>query len=482
MTRTIDRRSRRSARVRLHILTAALILLAAGCGLAEQQRDTEGEGETGGGAIKLAILSDCEGAFGSFYEQTIGGALAAFAAYAGGQAEDRSKPSAGMSGIEVAGRPIEIVGFGCSDDTADTAIRETRRLMEELGADILIGPLSGDEAIAVSNYAKSHPDKTFVNGSAGSLDPTMKVRAPNFFRYQGDGAQWNAGLGQVAMERLGWKTAAVISDDYSFAWTSTAGFIADFCAVGGQVTSRVFPPLNETDYSSHVRQLPSPDQVDGYFWAVGGAGLIPALKAFEQAHGPINPEQHIGNLFWGTPGQFEQLSRRVAGAYIGSAGSAADLKTPRAEEYTQQIADAFDAFPPVEGDTAAQASSTFVYNYFNAAWGLIEGLEAVEGDLGEGQRALQEALAEVELDAGYGRITLDSNRNGVQDQFIQQLYLDGDQLAVRTVAMVPEVDQSFGGTFTPDGPVPSRDFPPCERRDLPWTGKLIPVEDGVPQG
>ncbi len=29
--------------------------------------------------------------------------------------------------------------------------------MEQLGADIMIGPLSGDESIAVANYAKQHP-------------------------------------------------------------------------------------------------------------------------------------------------------------------------------------------------------------------------------------------------------------------------------------------------------------------------------------
>ena len=85
---------------------------------------------------------------------------------------------------------------------------------------------------------------------------------------------------------LGWRKAAIIMDDYSFGWTSAAGFIADFCAVGGKITKRVFPPLNTTDYSSYVRQLPPPDQVDGYFWVVGGTGTEPSLKAFEQAYGP----------------------------------------------------------------------------------------------------------------------------------------------------------------------------------------------------
>ena len=134
----------------------------------------------------------------------------------------------------MAGKKIEVVGYGCSDATADKAIEETRRLVEQEGADILVGPLSGDEGIAVANYAKEHPDKTFINGIAGAQDSTLKVRAPNFFRYHPDGAQWSAGLGDYAYNDLGWKKAAIIGDDYSFPYTSLAGFVAEYCAIGGE--------------------------------------------------------------------------------------------------------------------------------------------------------------------------------------------------------------------------------------------------------
>ena len=55
--------------------------------------------------------------------------------------------------------------------------------------------------------------------------------------FHSDGAQWAAGLGDYAYNKLGWKTAAVIGDDYSFPYTSLAGFIAEFCAVGGRPPS-----------------------------------------------------------------------------------------------------------------------------------------------------------------------------------------------------------------------------------------------------
>ena len=187
----------------------------------------------GGTPIKIAILSDCKGAFAAFYGADVGGAIQAFVEQTGAKVVNKNDPIKGMKGGTIAGHPIKLVGIGCSNDSADLAISETKRLMEKLGADILIGPLSGDESIAVAKYAKAHPKKTFVNGTAGALDTTMIVRAPNFFRWNGDGAQWNAGTGWVAYNVLGWRKVDVIMDDYSFGWTSAAGFIAEFCALGG---------------------------------------------------------------------------------------------------------------------------------------------------------------------------------------------------------------------------------------------------------
>jgi branched-chain amino acid transport system substrate-binding protein len=428
-----------------------------------------------GTPIKVGVLSDCQGAFGSFDNQDLAGVVAAFSQFAGAKPKNPNKPRDGMTGGAIGDHPIKIVGIGCSDDRADTAIKETRRLMEQLDADVMIGPLSGDESIAVANYAKQHPTKTFVDGSAGAQDTTLKVQAPNFFRFNGDGAQWNAGLGDIAYNQLGWRKAAVISDDYSFGWTSTAGFIAEFCAAGGQVVQRVFPPLNTTDYSSYAQQLKT--DVDGTFVAVGGAGLIPFLKAYEQAKGPIDAKKFMGNLFWGTPGQFEQLGPRVSGAYIGGAGTAGDLNTPWAQGYANDVIGKWFKTIPPGGAAAPQAASTFTYGYFVNTWGLIKGLEAVKGDLSGNQKALQQALAKTTLPAPYGEIKLDANRQAVTDIYAQQLVTKNGKLAVKTVARIPQVDQTFGGTFSASTPAPGRNAPKCEKRNLPWLGKSqsVPV-------
>ncbi|GIU95522.1 MAG: ABC transporter substrate-binding protein [Gaiellaceae bacterium] len=421
--------------------------------------------------VRVAIMTDCKGAFAFGYELDIGGAQAAFAQYAGGKPKNRKKPSAGMTGIRVGNTPVNIVGYGCGDDTAPTAIKETRRLMEQLRADVMVGPLSGDEAVAVANYAKGKPTKTFIIGTAGSQDPTMQIAPKNMFRYHGDGAQWNAGLGEIVYKRLGWRRAAIIMDDYSFGWTSGAGIIADFCAIGGQITKRVFPPLNTTDYAPYIRQLPRPGTVDGYFWVVGGTGTGASLKAFEQAYGRLDPKQHAGNLFFAFLGADKEVAPKVVGAYVGGFGTAPGLKTKQARAYEAVIKKWYPDLPAADG---------FVHNYYNAAWALVLGLQKSGGRVGA---ALQAAMPRA-LKGGYevsdnGQIRLDSRRQAIQDQYPLQIVKQGNSIVTQVVGYVPNVDQSFGGLFKPSSPPPGRAQPKCVKKKLPWQGKIKVVRNGV---
>ena len=425
--------------------------------------------------VRVAIMTDCKGAFGFGYEPDIGGAQAALANYAHGKVVDPKKPSKGMTGIRVGTTRIKIVGYGCGDDTVPTAVKETRRLMEQLKADVMIGPLSGDEAVYVANYARSHPTKTFIIGTAGSQDPTLQIAPKNVFRYHGDGAQWNAGIGEIAYKKLGWRNAAIVMDDYSFGWTSGAGIIADFCAIGGKITKRVFPPLNTTDYASYIQQLPAPGTVDGYFWVVGGTGTGASLIAFEQQYGALKPEQHIGNLFFAFLGADKVVAPKVVGSYVGGFGTGPGLRSPQAKTYEKVMA---RWYPGLNGGNYADG---FVYNYFNAAWALVQGLTVSKGQLGT---ALQNALPKT-LRSGYevsdkGTVKLDSNRQAVQDQYPLQIVKNADgSIGTKVVGYVPNVDQSFGGLFKKSSPAPGRTQPPCVKKKTPWQGKIRVVNNGV---
>ena len=409
-------------------------------------------------------MSDCGGAFAANYEQDIGGAITAVSQFGGAKPNNPNKPSAGWHGGSVGGHPLKLVGIGCANDTADSAIKETKRLMEQLGADMMIGPLSGDESVAVANYAKQHPTKTFVNGTAGAWDTTAAVKAPNFFRFNGSGVQWQAGIGSIATKKNKWKKAAIIMDDYSFGYASGAGFIADFCAAGGNITKRVFPPLNTTDYSSFVQQLPAPDKVDGYFWAIGGTGTVPSIKAFENLYGTLKASQIIGNLFFFSSGADKAIGPHLSGAYVGGFGTAPDLKGAAVTKYKRILDKWFNKYPPLAGKASDHAADGFTYNYYVNAQALMKALIAVKGNISGGQKALQKRLRVTTLpDAAYGKLRLGKNNQALQQQYSYRMDVSAPgSLAVVTVQKVVQyVDETFGGTVTsrragPTRPAPTR--------------------------
>jgi branched-chain amino acid transport system substrate-binding protein len=420
-----------------------------------------------GEPIKVGLLSDCGGAFSAWFEQDIAGAHLALSEW--GAVPASGTPSDGLStNAVVAGREIQIVGYGCGDTTPDKAIEETRRLVEQLGAELFIGPLSGDEGIAIANYALEHPEVTFVNGTSGAQDTTLDVQAPNFFRYNTDGAQWSAGLGDYAYNVLGWRTAAIIGDDYSFPYTSLAGFVTEFCALGGQITARVWPPIEETDFSSWVPQIP--EDVDGVYSAVGGSALLPFIKEMEAA-GRLDPAKIMGNVFWGDPVLVQEFGDKLIGALTANP-TYPDSTDPKATAY-------HDALAALYPDQAGLGGSVFVYNYYNNMKALLLALEQVGGDLSDGHAAFREALSGLVLDAPYGEIRLDENRQAIADNYVQQIVEDftGDGVPdIKTIRIIPQVDQAFGGLYKAEDPSFDRENPKCVAGTPPaWVGNYVEV-------
>src|ERR1700741_5015794 len=95
----------------------------------------------------------------------------------------------------VAGKKIEVIKAS-SDAKPDVAVNSTRKLVEQDKVQIMVGPLSGSEGIAVKEYSKSQPGVTFINGSSGAQATTLVNPSPNFFRFNTEGAQWMVGLSE----------------------------------------------------------------------------------------------------------------------------------------------------------------------------------------------------------------------------------------------------------------------------------------------
>ena len=459
-------------RGRTCLVLAAFVLafaaLGAACGGDEEAEEAtpaaeETTEEQGAGAegqpIKIGHLSTCEGPFAPFYESTVAGAMLPLIERGAKPAGKKARE--GVRNAVVAGHPVQIA-WGCSDATPDKAVEEARRLVEEEQVDILIGPLSGSEGIAVANYAKEQPEVTFLNGSSAAQDTTLKVRAPNFFRWGTDGAQWMAGLGDYAYNELGWRRIVTIADDYDFPYTQNAGFVAEFCSLGGEVVKRIWPPLGEEDYSSYIAQIPTGD-IDGFYLSVTGTGTIAFVKQYEQLGRGNLADKIVAGSVAVDPNVLKELGDRLVG--VVSAGPvAADDQDEEFVEYAEALKKAYPDVP---------AGSLFTALYYGAMEAALQALEEVDGELSGGHETFREAMTELELEAPNGPTTLDENRNAIAPNYLFQVVKDetGDGVPdVKTLKEVPDVDQTFAGFFSPETPTPDRKNPACRKgTPPPWT-------------
>ena len=389
--------------------------------------------------IKIGILVALEGAFAE------GGADGVR------NVELAIQQAGGMAG----GKTIETV-VAPTDTTPDTTVRQARKLIEQDGVDIILGPLSGSEGIAMRDFAKTIPDNTVINGISGALETTWVDPAENFFRFNLDGSQWGAGLGSYVVNEKGWNRVATVAADYSFGYTNFLGFAVDFCRSGGEIVERFWVPLGSSDFGGVIAALP--DDVDAIYLGVGGTDAINFLNQYTQAGADTN-------LIGGTimADQTVLTSRgRAKDALIGTPTSgplAEDNPDPAWQEY---VAAYQDAFPE---DERFPSPSLFGVGYYVAALAAIQALNEVEGDLSDGQVAFREALSTKPLMTPLGEVTLNENRQATGSVFINEVVDDGaGGLRNEFKARTDNVNQTLGMTaeeFTAMG-LPSRDTPDCE--------------------
>ncbi|MGI9381887.1 MAG: ABC transporter substrate-binding protein, partial [Methyloligellaceae bacterium] len=288
-------------------------------------------------------------------------------------------------------------------------------------------------------------ETTFVNPSK------------NFFRFNTDGAQWMAGLGEYVYNKKGYKTVATIGEDYSFIYTQVFGFVIGFCQAGGQIAERFWVPLGTKDFGSIIAALP--DDVDAIYLGLGGGDAVNFLNQYLQAGGDA---KLIGG------------SIMADQTVLSSKGKAKEVLTgtpaagPQADTWDNAKWQAYvkayqDAFPP---EKRFPGPSLLATGYYNAATAAFTVLDKIGGDLSDGHKKFRAELAKLELDAPNGKIVLDKNRQAIGTNFVTEVIKNknGD-LVNKLVKTVPTVNQTLGmdpAVFRKIG-TPARDVPACKK-------------------
>lgn len=339
-----------------------------------------------------------------------------------------------------------------SNAQADVALARARKLIEQDNVDIIIGPLSGAEGIALRDYSRTLEGKTIVNGSSGAADTTLRDASPNFFRFNTEGTQWMAGLGNHVYNDLGIQHVALVAADYAFPYAQVMGFMLDYCKAGGAVT-KLWSPLNTTDFGSIIANIP--DDAGAVLLIQGGTDALAFLTQYAEAGGDlpiIGGSITADQTLLSARGPHQRLMEGML-----AAGPIADLNDdPMWVEwvaaYRERFPDGFDS------------PSIHAFNYYTNTKAVILALEEVGGDLSDNQQAFQEALAGIEFKNPMGaNVALDDNRQAVSDIFLTRIVNDGGTLRTQAFGKAEGVTQTMGmdrEEFLALGS-PSRDNPDC---------------------
>jgi len=409
-----------SKRTFLHTLAAAAVIAAfSGVAVAQQE-------------VKIGLLATLEGPFAAGGQDGMRGAELAI------------KQRGGM----VAGKKIVLIKAS-SDAKPDVAVNSTRKLVEQDKVDILVGPLSGGEGIAVKEYSKSQPQVTFINGSSGAQATTLVNPSPNFFRFNTEGAQWMVGLGKAALDK-GYKKVMVIAEDYAFPYSQVQGFMAEYCRLGGKVPVKAWVPLGGKDYSSVIARIPN--DVDALVVVLGGADAVNFLNQYEQAGGTkpmvggsITVSQDVLNY---RGKRRDSLVGTIAGSPIADAYDGADFRAFVAE-YKKTYPDGYPS------------PSLFALVYYINMKAALDGLEMVKGDLSDGQKKYRAALSSMTLKTPTGDVKLDGNRQAIGSTFVTEVVKDAQgNLTNKVLRKVDNVDQLLG-MKKEEFQIGSRDVPAC---------------------
>jgi len=384
--------------------------------------------------IKIGVLATLVGPFANSGQDAMRGFDMAVAEFGG----------------EIAGKKIVAFKEGTNAMPEDAeAMADV--LVTQNNIDLLIGPLSGNEGLAIRDFAKRHLDKTFLNGTAGAQDITLRNPAPNFFSFTSNGVQWISGLAEYVYAVKGYKQVVTLAEDYSFPHGQVAGFSIQFCKMGGKILKRYWVPLGTNDYSAVVADIPP--EVDAIFLSLGGTDSINFLKQYDDSGRQtplIGGTVAVDQTVLSTRGA---LSDRLVG--MATCGPIADNNpAPSWQKFVEAYRRQFPK--------GLASPSLFAWGYYVSTLAALTALKNVDGDLSDGQTRFRANLSVLELQTPTGKIKLDHNRNAIGNNFLTMVDKRPDgSLYNKLVRIVPSVSQTLGipedeylkiGTFNRDNP------------------------------
>jgi branched-chain amino acid transport system substrate-binding protein len=329
-----------------------------------------------------------------------------------------------QAGWKVAGRDIVVIE---EDDQGKPvpAVEKARKLVEQDKVDVIMGCIRSDAAEALQGYIGPLGIPYIIF----SAHHRSLVEKPNVISWSGLMAPTSYPLGRYAYEKLGFKTASVLTPDYVAGRDFCGGFIDGFKAAGGTIVQEQRLPMGvmgSMDFSSYITAIKKADCVA--FWIAGT--LVPFVKQYNE-YGLKMP---LILTFAGTA-QEEIMTD------LGDLG----LGMYCIHQYTPLIdTEANKKFVDAHEKKYQRTPGLFTGYALGGTSILLKALEATRGDTTP--KVLLKALTNVSVDTAQGHAEV-KHPDGVgeADIYITKCIKIGDRYSWQPIQKIPKVGRPYPG-------------------------------------
>ncbi len=331
---------------------------------------------------------------------------------------------------EVAGRKIEAIKEDTKSDPK-TALERAKKLVELDQVDMLVGESNSGAALALKGYADQVKVPYISAAFAGVEGLTLDKPSPYVYRTTYADGQAEVVAGRYIAEKMGKKKAVTIVTDFVGGWGKGWAFKIGFEQGGGKVVQELFAAVGETDFASYINQInPEADVIWAFF-----------------------PDE--GTIRF--PKQFIEMGMNKKIAMTGYFNIVSDRETlPVLKDNAVGFISAgwYNPYCDTEENKLFQKVYQAKFNTMADMWEepgwrgmafITAALKSINGDV-EDKDKLLKALSTTKINAPCTAISLDENRNVIQDIILQRVEKVGDKFQNKVIDTVKQVRQPPAGT------------------------------------
>jgi branched-chain amino acid transport system substrate-binding protein len=333
----------------------------------------------------------------------------------------------------------------------DVAVTKAKKLVLQDKVHMLIGGVLASTGYALAPVSTEL--KTMYIPSIPAADDLTQRQLKNFpylIRTSWSSSQPHHPLGQWACDQ-GYKKVVTIAADYAFGYEVVGGFQKAFEDCGGKIVQKIWPPLGAKDFGPFIPTIKA--DTDAVLSLM--VGPMPA-QFIKQMRGAGFKKPILG----GGTSYDEFVLPFMGDEAIGDVSAlhySAALDTPKNIAFVKAYRTKFGKVPSYYSEN----------NYTTAQW-LDEALKKAGGKW-PGPEELIKLMVDIKLDAVRGPVSLDENRNPIQNIYIKKVEkkkmfgYEKDELWNTVIKTYPNVSQfwTYGKDKFLAQPVYDKGFPPC---------------------